>query len=178
MRAGDFHVTLMYKRVLITELIERGGIVHPVVKAVRDHAACMVNSFRCKILHRKTSLAVLSDERNAALFTPDERKAIDEFIPWTRLIEERKTMHAGGEIDLVPFVLAHKDDMVLKPSDEYGGKGVVLGWEATAGQWDATLGDALLEQRWWQAHRRTDLARRELPADVAGFDQIARGPLK
>ena len=33
--AGDFHINLIYKRVLITELIERGGLDHPVVKAVR-----------------------------------------------------------------------------------------------------------------------------------------------
>src|SRR5262249_27476345 len=38
--AGDFHVTLIYKRVLISELIERGdgGLDHPVIRAVRDHA--------------------------------------------------------------------------------------------------------------------------------------------
>ncbi len=63
--AGDYHITLIYKRVLISELIERGGIDHPVVQAVRDRAVCMVNSFRCKILFKKASLAVLSDERNA-----------------------------------------------------------------------------------------------------------------
>ena len=45
--AGDYHITLIYKRVLISELIERGGLEHPVVRAVRDGAVCMVNSFRC-----------------------------------------------------------------------------------------------------------------------------------
>src|SRR5947209_4225623 len=34
--AGDFHITLIYKRVLISELIERGGLDHPVVRAVLD----------------------------------------------------------------------------------------------------------------------------------------------
>ena len=57
--AGDFHITLIYKRVLISELIERGGLDHPVVRAVLDGAVCMVNPFRCKILHKKASLAVL-----------------------------------------------------------------------------------------------------------------------
>ena len=32
------------------------------------------------------------------------------------------------EIDLVPWVLANKDKLVLKPNDDYGGKGIVLGW--------------------------------------------------
>src|SRR5260370_37659104 len=66
---GDFHITLIYKRVLISELIERGGMDQPVVRAARDGAVCMVNPFRCKILHKKASLAVLGDERNAGLFS-------------------------------------------------------------------------------------------------------------
>src|SRR6266581_7076418 len=70
--AGDFHITLIYKRVLISELIERGGLDQPTVRAVLDGAVCMVNPFRCKILHKKASLAVLSDERNTHLFTSQE----------------------------------------------------------------------------------------------------------
>src|SRR5262245_4891519 len=65
LRAGDFHVTLIYKRVLISELLQRGGLEHPVIRAVRDGAVCMVNPFRCKALYKKASLAVLSDEGNA-----------------------------------------------------------------------------------------------------------------
>ena len=136
---GDFHVTLIYKRVLITELIERGGLQHPVVQAVRDHAACMVNSFRCKILHRKTSLAVLSDERNAHLFSAGERRAIHSYIPWTRLVEERKTTFEGRQVDLVPLLLERREQFVLKPSDEYGGKGIVLGWTVGPGEWEEAV---------------------------------------
>jgi hypothetical protein len=80
--AGDFPITLIYKRVLISELIDRGGLDHPVVRAVRDGAVCMVNPFGCKILHKKASLAVLSDERNASFFGADERQAIAAHIPW------------------------------------------------------------------------------------------------
>src|SRR6266568_4705600 len=41
--AGDFHITLIYKRVLISELVARGGLDHPVVRAVLEGAVCMVN---------------------------------------------------------------------------------------------------------------------------------------
>ena len=74
--AGDFPIHLIYKRVLITELIERGGLDHPVVQAVRDGNVCMVNPFRCKILYKKASLSVLSDERNSAMFSKEEMSAI------------------------------------------------------------------------------------------------------
>ncbi len=141
--AGDYHITLIYKRVLISELLERGGMEHPVVRAVRERAVCMVNSFRCKILFKKASLAVLTDERNAALFTPDQLAAIHRHIPWTRVVENRSTLLDGTPIDLVPWTLANKETLVLKPNDDYGGKGIVLGWTVDQSQWEAAVKVAL-----------------------------------
>ncbi|MDR7521890.1 MAG: hypothetical protein QN168_05440 [Armatimonadota bacterium] len=138
-------VDLIYKRVLLSELVDRGGLAHPVIRAVRERAVCMVNPFRCKILHKKASLAVLSDERNAGLFSSEERRAIAAHIPWTRRVEERRTEYRGAPVDLVPFVLEHRERFVLKPDDEYGGKGVVLGWETGASDWERAVQAALDE---------------------------------
>ena len=138
-------IHLIYKRVLISELVARGGLDHPVIRAVREHAVCMLNPFRCKILHKKASLAVLSDETIAHLFTAEERNAIERYIPWTRLIEERQTIYEGESVDLLPFLAKNKDRFVIKPNDEYGGKGVVLGWEVGLEEWEAALKTALIE---------------------------------
>ena len=138
-------VDLIYKRVLLSELIDRGGRDHPVVRAVRDRAVCMVNPFRCKILHKKASLAVLSDERNAHLFDAQERQAIDAHIPWTRRVEERRTVFRGLPVDLVPLILEHREQFVLKANDEYGGRGITLGWETDAETWERTVVAAVAE---------------------------------
>jgi catechol 2,3-dioxygenase-like lactoylglutathione lyase family enzyme len=143
--ADGKQIHLIYKRVLISELVERGGLDHPVIRAVRDHAVCMLNPFRCKVLHKKASLAVLSDENNAHLFSLDEETAIQRYIPWTRLVQERHTVFEGETIDLLPFLAKNKDEFVLKPNDEYGGKGVVLGWEVNDEEWEAALKTALVE---------------------------------
>ena len=143
--AGDFHITLIYKRVLISELIARGGLTHPVVRAVLDGAVCMVNPFRCKILHKKASLAVLSDERNAELFSVDELAAIDAHIPWTYRVEDRRARYRGQAIDLLPYIFEHRENFVLKPNDEYGGKGIVLGWEVSSEEWAQAIQSALVE---------------------------------
>lgn len=141
--ANGIKIDLIYKRVLINELIADGGLDHPMVRAVRDGAVCMTNPFRCKILHKKASLAVLSDERNARLFGTAEREVIAEHVPWTRIVEERKTIIDGAPIDLVPFIAANQDRLVLKPNDDYGGTGVVLGWEVDAATWQTELTKAL-----------------------------------
>jgi hypothetical protein len=124
-------IDFIYKRVLISELIEICGLESDVVRAVRERAVCMANGFGSKILHKKASLAVLSDEANADTFAADELEAIHDAIPWTRVVRERKTTYGGEPIDLVPWMLARKDSLVLKPNDDYGGKGITLGWTVT-----------------------------------------------
>jgi uncharacterized circularly permuted ATP-grasp superfamily protein len=99
----------------------------------------MVNPFRCKVLHKKASLAVLSDERNATLFGADERQAIAEYVPWTRVVEERHTVFGGERVDLLPFIAAHRERLVLKPNDDYGGAGITLGWTVDDHAWQAAV---------------------------------------
>lgn len=136
-------IDLVYKRVLINELLDRGGLNHPLLQAVRANAVCMVNPLRCKALYKKASLAVLSDERNEALFTAEQREAIADHIPWTRVVEERRTTYQGCAIDLLEFIKGHKEKLVLKPNDDYGGKGIVLGWTVEQPLWEQAIQTAL-----------------------------------
>jgi len=167
---GITPVQLIYKRVLLSELVTREGLDHPVIRAVRDGVACMVNPFRCKLLHKKASLAVLSDEMNAGLFTPQECLDIARFIPWTRNVSQRKTDLQGQQIDLLPWLSDHKDEFVLKPNDEYGGKGILLGWETSQEQWDATLQLALSEP--YIVQQRIPLPSEPYPSLVEDHVQI------
>lgn len=165
-------VNLIYKRVLISELLERGGgLEQPVVRAVREKAACLMDGFRCKMLHKKASLAVLSDERNAHLFSASEQHAISETVPWTRVVEERKSQANGRVVDLIPYIHAHRERMVLKPNDEYGGTGIVLGWEVSDTQWEAAVGTALASPHVVQ--ERIHLPSEPFPSSVEGKLVIA-----
>jgi hypothetical protein len=141
--AADFRVDLVYKRVLCSELIQRMGMNNPIVKALRDRAVMMTNSFSAKLLAKKASLAFLSDEQNSRLFDVEERAAIEAHIPWTRRIADRKTRYQNKWVDLLPYIAEHRERFVIKPNDEYGGSGVVLGWEASSETWNHALQHAL-----------------------------------
>jgi hypothetical protein len=169
--AGGWKVDLIYKRVLITELVDRGGLDHPVIRAVRENAVCMVNPFRCKMLHKKTSLAVLSDERNARLYSATEREAIAAHIPWTRRVEERSTVHQGHAVDLLSYISANREKFVLKPNDEYGGKGILLGWETEQELWDSTIRSALEEP--YIVQERVALPKEPFPSMDGGTVRFA-----
>jgi uncharacterized circularly permuted ATP-grasp superfamily protein len=149
-QGGALHVAggradLVYKRVLLHELVERAGVDTPVLRAWRDGAVCLVNPPSCKLMHKKASLALLSDERHARHFDDEARTAIRTMIPWTRVVEERRTEHAGTAVDLVPHILRHRDRFVLKPNDDYGGAGIVLGWTVDEQAWETAVAHALTD---------------------------------
>lgn len=171
MYAAGRPVDFVYKRVLGSELVQKYGLNHPIIEAVCAGAICMANPFNCKLLHKKASFAVVSDERNAHLFTAAELDAIQQHIPWTRIVEERKTVGPdGATLDLVPWISANKEQLVLKPNDEYGGKGVLIGWETDQTTWDTALQTALREPSIVQV--RATIAYEDFPRvdDQGGVD--------
>ncbi len=143
LRVGDFEIDIFYKRVVIHEFLEKFDETHPLVRAYADGKVCMANSFRTKIAHKKAGFAVLSDERYAHLFTPDQLGIIRLHIPWTRHLRDSRTNFENREIELLEFLRRHRERFLLKPNDDYGGKGITLGWEATESEWESALGDAL-----------------------------------
>ena len=139
LRAQGQRIDLVYRRVLTSELLAKPEAAEALVRAYLDGAVTVVNSFRAKLLHTKMSLALLSDERYRHLYTTEQRKAIGTHIPWTRKMREGHTTYRGKVIDLIDLVTAHRDRFTIKPNDEYGGKGVVLGWTVDQHEWEQTV---------------------------------------
>jgi len=136
-------IDLVYRRVLMNDIVARPAECSALVKAYTANAVCVANSFRCKIPHVKTFFAVLTDERNGGLFSHDERQVIKRHIPWTRVVADVSTAHYDKPVDLLGFIRKERENLVLKPSDEYGGTGVTLGWETSESAWDAAIQTAI-----------------------------------
>ncbi|MCU0515036.1 MAG: circularly permuted type 2 ATP-grasp protein [Anaerolineae bacterium] len=167
----DFRIDLIYKRVLYSELVERMGLDNPVLRAVREGAVYITNSPACKLMAKKASLAFLSDDRQRHLFTARQLAAIDESIPWTRVVAERSTQYRGQTVDLVPFIVDNQSRLVLKPNDDYGGRGVVLGWDCSGETWQQTLQLALNEP--YVVQERVPVVERHFPAMLHGTLDIS-----
>jgi len=134
--AGKRRVDILYKRVIIHEfLAKHDDDTHPLVRAYRDGRVCMVNSFRSKLVHKKASFAVLSDESFAHLFTDEQRDIIRRHIPWTRRLQTGDTTFENEKRDLIKLITNEQSRFVIKPNDDYGGEGVCLGGEVSAGEW-------------------------------------------
>ena len=161
LRHDGREIDIVYKRLLVNEFLERITELQPLLQAAKDRAVTLVNPFRCKPIHKKAIFAVLTDDELQPLFTAEERAAIAAHVPWTRRVLEGRTTRDGREIDLVPHIRGGRDGLVLKPNDEYGGKGVHIGWEMTESEWDAALAEALASSYVVQA--KVDLQRETFP---------------
>jgi uncharacterized circularly permuted ATP-grasp superfamily protein len=162
--AQNKKIDLVYRRVLINDIVAKPAECSALVKAYSANAVCVANNFRCKIPHVKAFFAVLTDEQNDALFSDGEREVIRKHIPWTRVVEDVKTAHYGQPIELLAFVRRERENMVLKPSDEYGGSGVTLGWETSEAAWDAAIELALSAKNGaWIAQKRIPIRREIFP---------------
>ncbi|HVQ39735.1 MAG TPA: hypothetical protein VMS31_19500, partial [Pyrinomonadaceae bacterium] len=133
------------------------------LEAYRAGAICMVNSFRSKLIHKKALFAVLTDRRRAGLFSSEELEAIRQHVPWTRLVRAEKTDYFGKEIDLIEYLQANQQRLVLKPNDDYGGHGITIGWSTDQSGWDEALRNALANGD-YLAQERVPTARETFPA--------------
>lgn len=143
LRVGEFEIDIVYKRLLVNEYLPIMQEQPALLDAYRAGAICMVNSFRSKLIHKKTLFAVLTDARYASLFDSVEREAIAGHVPWTRRVRAGKTDYYGDEINLLEFIDERRDRLVLKPNDDYGGHGIYIGWNTDEIGWDEAIHNAL-----------------------------------
>ena len=162
--AGGQRIDLVYRRVLINDIIARPDECRALTDAYAARAVCVANTFRCKIPHKKAFFAVLTDDAFDDLFTAEERDVAARHVPWTRLVSERRTRRGREVIDLVPYIREHRNDLVIKPNDEYGGVGVTLGWESSEQEWDTVLDRALGGSLGaWVVQERIQVRREKFP---------------
>jgi uncharacterized circularly permuted ATP-grasp superfamily protein len=167
--ANGQRIDLVYRRVLINDMIAREDECRALLDAYEQRAVCVANSLRCKIPHKKAFFAVLTDERRAGLFSADERELVRQHIPWTAIVEDGPVSRGGAMVDLLPLLRACRDQFVIKPNDEYGGTGVTLGWETSEPEWDAAIGRAVAERdRGWVAQERIAVRREWFPVCDGG----------
>lgn len=165
--AEDFVIDIVYKRVVIHEFLKRCAEDHPLARAYVGGRICIANSFRTKLAHKKAGFAILSDPRYANLFTATELRAIQQHIPWTRRVARERTTFAGAEDDLIQLIRREREQLVLKPNDDYGGHGVFLGWETSADDWERAIATAL--ERPYVVQQRVPLKKVAMPTFSGGL---------
>ena len=141
--ANGRKIDILYRRLLMNEFHDVLDESQAYLDGYKAQKTCYLNSFRSKLVHKKSIFAYLTDSRYTRILNTLQLQAIREHIPWTRVVRPQQTNYQGRMVDLIDYVRANREKFVLKPNDEYGGKGVVLGFESSESEWDSGLAMAL-----------------------------------
>jgi len=186
LRKGDFRIDVIYRRMRLSEFLMRFDLNHPVVRAYRDRAVCMVNSFRSEMAQKKAVFDLLTDTAVTANFPAAERKAIRDFVPWTRVVAATKTSYKDEVVDLHDFILKNRERLVLKPNDDTGENQSFVGSELDTTAWERALriagrGNTYVVQEIttpatfeFPVHRHGTLEMAQLRADVQPHISLGR----
>lgn len=183
--ANGRKIDILYRRLLMNEFHDIIDDCGAYLEGYKAQKTCYLNSFRSKLVHKKSIFAYLTDSRYTRILNTLQLQAIREHIPWTRVLRAQETNHQGRVVDLIEHVRAHREHFVLKPNDEYGGKGVVLGFESSQSEWEAGIQSAIdqdfVVQEVVDIHRedflmKTDQGWNKVPT-VVDLDPYLNGPL-
>jgi hypothetical protein len=143
LKRGDFAIDLIFRRIKVQEFLVRFDLTHPLLRAYQDRVVCMVNSFRSEMAQKKAMFDLLTDEEITSGFPIVERKALQELVPWTRVVRETKTRYKKKTINLPDFIRQHRQKLVLRPNDDGADQNSFRGSELDEAAWDKALKMAL-----------------------------------
>jgi hypothetical protein len=141
--SGEFRIDVVFRRVLIRELLSRFELSHPLLEAYRQQSVCMINNFRCEFAQRRSFFDLLTDETVTVKLPAADRKLIRTAIPWTRILSARKTMYFDQIIDLLEFTLQHREDLTLLPLEDGTDQRIYIGKAMNSAAWDRAVRQAL-----------------------------------
>jgi hypothetical protein len=126
----------------IGDWAEAGVDTAPVQEAL-DHDCLLVGTQTSAFLHSKLTMGLLSEGR--PWMSAAERRLVERYLPWTRILADRRTERAGRQVDLPRFVSGHRELLVLKEALGDCGKQVLIGREVDQATWDAAVATAVEE---------------------------------
>jgi hypothetical protein len=139
-------IDVIYRLFMVEDLLapESADLIDPVLEAEKRGEVKIFVPMGADIYGSKGALALLSDEANRQLFSPDELASLDRILPWTRVVRQGPVTAPDGERrDLAEYAVANQAELILKPALLHGGQGVLPGWAATPEQWRDQLAAAM-----------------------------------
>ena len=183
--ANGRKIDILYRRLLVNEYYAMKDDCKAFLEGYRAAKTCYLNSFRTKLVHKKAIFSFLTDTHYSHILTERQRAVIERHIPWTRRLRSQMTTFRGLHVDLIEFIRSNRRHFVIKPNDEYGGKGVTIGFTSTMQEWEQAIEHGLkggdVVQEIVDIHREPFLMKVagswDMVSSVVDLDPYLNGPL-
>ncbi|GAB7105776.1 hypothetical protein JCM4814A_40900 [Streptomyces phaeofaciens JCM 4814] len=132
-------VDVVLRGFTIEELLAQSDgeiLAEPLFRAHEAGTAVLWTPMESGLIDNKGCLAMLCAPWVRAGLSAEELALIDRVLPWTRALRQNL---AAVDSALLDQCMAHRTELILKPNAEYGGEGVVAGWEVSEREWHRAL---------------------------------------
>ncbi|GAB3137695.1 hypothetical protein GCM10027290_03860 [Micromonospora sonneratiae] len=141
-RAPHLRYPVGLRNFTIPDWLDVGLDTTPVQEAL-DNGCLLVGTQTSTFMHSKLTMGLLSEGR--PWMSTADRALVDRYVPWTRILSDRRTAREGQEVELLPFVVKNRDLLVLKAGLGESGKQVVIGREVDQAAWESAVGAAVVD---------------------------------
>ncbi|AWI27614.1 hypothetical protein [Streptomyces tirandamycinicus] len=138
-------VDIVFRYFLAEDLTDpaTAALLEPLLVAAERGRVGLFSRLDAELYGNKGTLAMLSDERHRDLFDAAELACIDRLLPWTRYVRPRTTDPGGAPVGTLSYALAHRQELILKPTLLHGGNGITAGWEVDPAEWERKVASAV-----------------------------------
>lgn len=117
--AKDEEIDLVYRRVVMSDLVRRKDDSNAFIEAYLNDAAVYVGSFRSQVVHNKVFFSVAHMDETKEFLTDEENEFVKKHIPFTARFE--------GDEAFFNEIVRKKDKYIFKPTDLNAARGVYTG---------------------------------------------------
>jgi len=129
----------------------------PVIDAFTGGKVFIIDTFRSILASEKSLFALISDRKNHSFYNDREVKFIKKHIPWTRIVRHENTTDiTGNEVDLIDYIIANQDRLVLKKSSDIRGDHLGPAWDMNHMDWKTLVSWILSSNELWVAQEKIE----------------------
>lgn len=115
---GSTRIDVVLRYFTVDHVPANTSAVDQILRAHADGTCVLFTPMSSSLYSNKGALALLSDAR---WMSAAERALVDRVLPWTRPVTR----------DLVDQCFQEREQLIVKPPRDFGGRGVVAGWETS-----------------------------------------------
>ncbi len=121
-------------------------------QAMRAGATAVLSPELGSLYASKKVLAWLSESTDA--MAAADRHFVRTHLPWTRVVADGSVTWEGNRASLLDLLIRERERFLLKPVDQHGGDGIVVGRDVDEDVWEkavssSSLGGRYVAQEFW-----------------------------
>jgi hypothetical protein len=129
----------------------------PVIEACKGGKVFIIDTLRSVIASEKSLFALISDPKNHSFYNDRDVKFIKKHIPWTRIIRHESTTDiSGNEVDLIDYIIANQERLVLKKSSNITGEHIGPACDMNPLDWRTLVSWILSSKELWVVQEKIE----------------------